>query len=539
MKTLIKYLNILYPNNYNDTYKEITKLINKYKHPKIEKNISNQNTILITYGDSLIDKNKYPLETIHSFLKNECKNIIKDIHLLPIYPFSSDDGFSVIDYLKIRKDLGNWKHISKLSKNYNVMLDGVINHISSQSKWFKNYLNDNPKYHNYFISKNQIQDTTKVIRPRTSSLFTKINNKEVWTTFSSDQIDLNFSNPKVLLEIIKTILFYDSFNIRYLRLDAIGFIWKESNTSCMHLNQTHIIIKLIKYILKSINSNCLLVTETNVAHKENISYFGNNDEADMVYNFTLPPLIALSYIKEDVSLLNNYLTNLEYFNNKYYFNFLASHDGIGLRGLEGIASNNDMELLLDKTLSQKGNISYRLKDNIQIPYELNINYFSLLFNNDYSNELNAKKFISTYALILSLKGIPGIYIHSLLGSLNDNNLVEKTNRARSINRAQINYSNLKEELKDSNNLRYIVFYKLLKLIELRNKYSQFNPDSNQTIINEKDFIHIIREDIHIFINIKNKQISINNVTGYDLINNKTINTNKLNPFDILWIKVGG
>ncbi|MDZ7542974.1 alpha-amylase, partial [Clostridium perfringens] len=172
----------------------------------------------------------------------------------------------------------------------------VANHISKSSSWFKGYLNDEEKYKNYFIKDDNNFDSKNVVRPRTSPLFHEYKGesglKTAWTTFSEDQIDVNFGHFPVFLEMTDILLNYAQNGATSIRLDAIGFLWKESGTSCMHLPQTHAIIEIWRMLLDYFKPNTQIITETNVPHKENISYFGDTtNEANMVYQFALPPLV--------------------------------------------------------------------------------------------------------------------------------------------------------------------------------------------------------------------------------------------------------
>src|SRR5690606_35016656 len=108
---------------------------------------------------------------------------------------------------------------------------------------------------------------------------------------SADQVDLNFKNPAVLLATTRALLFYVEHGAKFIRLDAIAYLWKEIGTPCIHLPQTHQVIQLMRAVLDEVAPDVRLITETNVPHPDNISYFGaGTNEAQLVYNFALPPL---------------------------------------------------------------------------------------------------------------------------------------------------------------------------------------------------------------------------------------------------------
>ncbi len=174
--------------------------------------LSEKDAILITYGDTLQDGVRAPLQVLEEFLKTYVGDAIDTIHLLPMYPYTSDDGFSVTDYLAISPELGTWDDIYRLNDSYHLMFDAVINHISKSSEWFQKFLKGDKKYRNYFITADPEADYSAVIRPRTLPLLTAFDTaagtRHVWTTFSEDQIDLNYKNPEVLMEIAEILLIY-------------------------------------------------------------------------------------------------------------------------------------------------------------------------------------------------------------------------------------------------------------------------------------------------------------------------------------------
>lgn len=557
-KGIEERLKKLYKDNSEYLLNEIKEKINNFNN-LIEKNneyiMDEKNSILITYGDSLKGEG-HPLNVLEKFMENYVEDTINTVHILPFFPYSSDDGFSVIDYKKVNPELGSWEDIKNFSKNYYLMFDAVINHISKESDWFQNFLNNDPKYKDYFITVNKNIDLSSVTRPRALPLLTKFDTPEgekyVWTTFSEDQIDLNYKNPDLLLDIIDVLLFYIKNGASLLRLDAIGYLWKKIGTTCIHLEETHEVIKLFKDIFDSINKEVIIITETNVPHKENVSYFGNgNDEAQMVYNFSLPPLVLNSYQIHSSKHIAKWASELEYPSNETtFFNFLASHDGIGLMPVKDILSDEEINNLLKKVERNNGNISYkRNSDGTQSPYEMNINYFDALYDSKESMEENIKKFLGAYFISFSLKGIPGIYIHSLLGSRNWVEGVEKLGYNRAINREKLSYKKLTEELKDEKSLRYKVFSGMKKMLNIRKKHKAFSPKSEQKIINISDNIFAIErnnenERIISIVNLSNKKINVD-ISGYtksekvlNLMTDKMINKFiTLDSYDYLWVKL--
>jgi glycosidase len=454
-------------------------------------NLTQKDVMLITYGDQVREPGLPPLRTLGDFLRAHLDKVVPDIHILPFYPFSSDDGFSVIDYLQVNPDLGTWEDIGNLGRGFKLMFDAVINHISRNSEWFQGFLRGEDEYLDYFIVEEPETDLSQVFRPRTLPLLTPVETtrgtRYVWTTFSDDQIDLNYANPRVLLKILDVVLFYVANKASFLRLDAIAFLWKVSGTNCIHLPQTHAVIKLLRAVLDLVAPGVVLITETNVPHQENISYFGNGrDEAQLVYNFALPPLVLHSFHTGDARALSKWATNLALPSDHItFFNFLASHDGIGITPARGILSQAEMDALVSRVEAHHGFISYRnLPDGSQVPYEMNINYFDALSNpgSDEPLDIQIDRFVSAHAIMLAMIGVPGIYFHSLFGSRSWVEGVKMTGLKRAINRQKLNRQELEKELADPSLPRAKVLMRLKVLLKARAGHHAFDPYAQQQIL---------------------------------------------------------
>lgn len=484
MNSLKTHIQFVYPNQSADGLLEsIQQLIAKYSNQTAAKKLklSEKDVVLITYGDQVSKKGMTPLSALQKLVTEELKNEISIIHLLPFFPFSSDDGFSVIDYYEVNPEAGSWADIQTLNQNFLLLFDAVINHSSKSCDWFQKFLKSEKDFREFYVEWEPKMDVSQVVRPRISPLFhnfdSELTAKKVWTTFSEDQVDLNFKNPKVLLRILDVLLYYVSKGASIIRLDAVGFMWKASGTSCLHLPQTHALIKLMKLVLQRVNPDVMLLTETNVPHQENISYFGDGDEADMVYNFTLPPLLAYSMLSEQVTELTQWLTHLEVpYSEVCYFNFLASHDGIGMRPVDGILSESQTDVLLEAAENNGGVVSYKSNaDGSKTPYEINCNYYSLLKGPNQNEALGLKRFILANAFLLSMPGLPALYFHSIFGSENDIEGMKASQINRRINREKTDLDVLQCELNDPNHRRSQVLNAIRKLIRLRKSQTSFNP----------------------------------------------------------------
>jgi sucrose phosphorylase len=453
-----------------------------------------QEIILITYGDSLVALDEYPLQTLYEFMNAYLNGVISCVHILPFFPSTSDDGFAVSDYYQVNPILGTWNNVDAIHRNFNLMGDLVINHVSSEHPWFIQFLNNELPGMEYFITARKTGDYSKVVRPRSTPLFTEFDTsagkQPVWTTFSSDQVDLNFNNPEVLLEIIKLMIFYISKGIRLIRLDAIAYLWKSNGTTCLHLSETHEIVKLLRDIAEFVCPGAIILTETNVPNKENWSYFGHSDEAHMVYQFSLPPLLLHAFFSGNASVLTTWASQIPMVNSgQTFLNYTASHDGIGVRPLEGLLSEAEIARLIEGMVEFGGLVSMKSNsDGTLSPYEINITYFEAMKGTIKGiDHLNMERFLGSQAIMLALKGVPAIYIHSLLATPNDHEGVKVTERARSINRQKLDYHQTITQIEKDTVVRR-VYEAVKKMISVRRSHSAFHPDSGQEILQKDDRI---------------------------------------------------
>ena len=556
LKSIVEKIKFVYGSEYKKEIEvAVENLINKWEKVSFIKpeEISEKNVYLITYGDSIYEEGVPTIRTLNKFLKENVEDTITDVHILPMFTYTSDDGFSVVDYMEINKDLGDWEDIKTLSKDYRLMYDFVANHISKSSDWFKGYLNDEEKYQNYFIKSDNNFDSKNVVRPRTSPLFHEYEGKNgvktAWTTFSEDQIDVNFGHFPVFLEMTDILLNYAKNGATSIRLDAIGFLWKESGTSCMHLPQTHAIIEIWRILFDYFKPNTQIITETNVPHKENISYFGDRtNEANMVYQFALPPLVLYTLTTHNSKKLNQWANTIDKVSNSAtYFNFLSSHDGIGMRPTEGILSDEERKLLVDKVVKNGGKVSYKNNtDGSKSVYELNINYNDAIINIEEDIELEdqVNKIIASNSILLSCVGVPAIYYHSLLGSRNDYKGLEESGINRRINRERLELSKICGEL-ESDERRKQIFNRIKELIRIRKEHSAFSPFASQKVLDLGENVFALerfnentKEKITFIVNIDSKIAKVNsNISGKDIVTGREIIGNiELKPYEFLWVK---
>lgn len=463
--------------------------------------LSERDCLLITYGDQVREPGAAPLRTLADFADKHLSGVISGIHLLPFYPYSSDDGFSVKDYFAVDPALGDWSDLERLGENFDLMFDAVFNHMSAQSEWFQRFLQDDPGYRDFFVTVEGSPDLSRVVRPRALPLLTEFQSrsgpKMVWTTFSADQVDLNARNPEALLALLDVLLFYVSRGAKFIRLDAIAYLWKETGTPCIHLPQTHRIIQLMRGVLDEIAPHVLLITETNVPHADNLSYFGDGtNEAQLVYNFALPPLVLHSIAAGNAGKLTQWARSLALPSDRVtFFNFLASHDGIGINPVRGILSETEIEALVSRAQIHGGFVSYKHNtDGSKSPYELNISYFDALSNPAEREpiETQVKRFMVAQAIMLSLIGVPGIYFHSLFGSRNDRAGAEASSIPRRINRQKLSQADLERDLADPESLRFRILGEFRERLRQRRSNAAFHPAAGQEVLALDERVFAVR-----------------------------------------------
>lgn len=442
--------------------------------------LSEEDSFVITYGDQFRGGER-PLVHLGRFLEEEVEGAIRGVHILPFAPYSSDDGFSVIDYETVDPALGSWADIESVAKRFRLMVDLVLNHCSRKHEWFRRFLEWEAPYRDYFIVVPEGTDTSSVVRPRALPLLTRFQTtdgpKLVWTTFSDDQVDLNYANPRVLVEMVGVLLEYLAHGAQVIRLDAIAYLWKELGTPCIHHPTTHAVVRLIRLIMQEVAPWSVLITETNVPHEENVSYFGTaGDEAHMVYQFALPPLVLDAFLRQDASKLVELLRRLPADEAGHtYFNFLASHDGVGVLPARGFLSEDEFSALLESVTRRGGRISYKATNEGDVPYELNINYFDAVAEAALPDVQRVRKFLASQAVMLSFPGVPGIYIHSLIGSGNWSEGVELTGHNRSINRQKLEAAEVEDELNRKGSVRRLVFDGYRAMLRARGGNDAFHP----------------------------------------------------------------
>ncbi len=496
-----RHLEVLYPPDQIDALAEsIASMVPHSEDGSCHRNggagWDQQDCFLITYGSSLRRKGDKPLAVLRAFLKQHLQACFSGVHVLPFFPYTSDDGFAISDYEMVNPELGDWSDLAGIAEDFCLMADCVINHCSSSHSWFTAYQHQESPYDKYFIEISPDADLSQVARPRTSPLARPVPSdsgvKYVWCTFSHDQVDLNFAEPEVLLEMIRILTGYLERGVRVIRLDAIAYLWKELGTRCLNHPKTHETVRLLRTIVDQYSDPVWLMTETNIPNHENLSYFGNGNEAHIIYNFSLPPLLLHAMLAGHCRHLKAWMMSMPPAQEgTTFFNFIASHDGIGLRPAEGLLEEQEMRSLVDTMERMGGKVSWRAAEGgIPSPYEINITLFDA-FKATFASgvdEWHLERYLCAHAILLAIEGIPGIYIHSLFGTPNDHERCEATGHNRSINRHEWEMEQLESLLEEPTSIHSRIYKGLLKLIALRRRQPAFHPNATQFTLHLEDRI---------------------------------------------------
>ena len=566
---LIGWLKLIYTDIAAGELISVAEIIEKRvkRNSNFSKNISKEkwsekSCLLISYGDSVSGHGRAPIGTLNNFTQENMEGLISCIHILPFFPSSGDDGFSVKDYSSVNPKLGTWKDISAISDNFLPMADVILNHGSRESAWFEQFLDSKSPGRDFFFTVSDAFNISKVVRPREHALLQEVETKDgikkIWCTFSEDQVDFNFTNPLVLLEFIQIILDFIDNGIKILRLDAVGFLWKKSGTGCLNLQETHSIIKLIRNITDVYQEDTIIVTETNLPNQENLSYFGNGNEAHWIYNFPLPPLVLYTLLFADSTILRRWSMSMPpALKNTSYLNFLSSHDGFGMRPIEGLLDEEQKSKLFARLENNGSLFSWRHNNQgDKSVYEANTTLFSALEKTDVDPEghLSILRFISAYAIIFSFEGIPAIYINSFFGMVNDLNAVQESGIKRRVNRQKFSEKWLKSRLDNVKTREHKIFNTLKKLLKIRSQQTAFHPNATQfTLQLGTDFFGLWRQSRDrtqsIFaitnLNATDKNLNLLDINLIDTENWRDLisginlsmskNSFKMSPYQTVWI----
>lgn len=548
------YVSLLYPDQPDTVSERLVALAERYAERLRGRAITpltHRTTYLVTYGDGIRRRGEAPLHTLAGFLRDVVGDVISDVHLLPIFPWTSDDGFAVIDHREVNPALGGWPDVTELAGQRGLMFDFVANHTSSHSAWFLGWLTDDPDYRGFYLEQDPDFDVSRVTRPRTTPLFHAFARPDgtkawAWTTFGEDQVDVDVREPRMLEELTDVLLGYLVRGASAVRLDAIGFLWKEPGTSCLHLPQTHAVIKLWRALVEHVAPGARLLTETNVPHAENVSYFGDgNDEAHLVYQFALPPLVLHSFVSGSTERLSDWASGIgPVSDTATWFNFLASHDGIGMRATEGILDHEQRTALVDRTHAHGGRVSWASRaDGSRAIYELNLSYLDALCTVEEAHDpaVLAAKSLAAHSILFAFLGVPAVYYHSLLGSPPDLEGMVTSRINRRINRAVLDVDRVVSELVDDPR-RHAVFTGMRRLLHVRRTQPALSPFGTQRMERVDDRVFAVRrgegtaDELVCLTNVSPDVVRLPDVVGTDVLSGGRADPLELGPWGYAWVR---
>ena len=515
--------------------------------------MSERDAILISYADSIRREGEVPLRTLRRWLEGPLAGTVSTVHVLPFYPWSSADGFAVRDSRAVASEYGDWKDVTALAAGHRLMVDAVVNHASAQGTWFAGFLRDEAPQRDWFRTEVEDADVRGIVRPRTTPLLTPFDTaagrRWAWTTFGPDQVDLDYRQSGLLLEIVDVLLSYVAHGAEVLRMDAVTYLWKELGTPSVHHPKTHALLRLMRAVLEVAAPWVVLLTETNVPHAENVAYFGTgDDEAQMVYNFALPPLLLHTIASGDASALRDWAGTLRTPSpSTWFLNFLASHDGIGVRPVEALLPRAAVDALVQRTLAQGGGVGRkRDADGGESPYELNVNYFDALRSPGVEESLprQVARFAAAHAVAMALPGVPALYVHSLLGSVGSPELAAERGIPRAINRAKLDDATLRRELADEDGRRARVLAALRRLASVRRTQAAFHPAAPSEILDASRGVFALRrgDDAQRIVavhELAGETAEVRLATGgMDLLSGRPVEagTVRLEPYQVLWVR---
>ena len=547
------YLELLYPDQHQDVCRQLVAMAATYAdrlHGRRVAPPTELTACLIAYGDGIRRADETPLHTLSGFLHDHVGDVVSDVHLLPMFPWTSDDGFAVVDHREVNSVLGTWADVADLAGEHDLMFDFVANHTSSSSPWFRGWLAGDPAYDGFYVERDPDFDVSHVTRPRTTPLFHPYPRPDgteawAWTTFGEDQVDVDVRHPRTLLELTDVLLGYLERGASAIRLDAIGFLWKESGTTCIHLPQTHAVIKLWRALVDHVAPGARLLTETNVPHAENISYFGDgDDEAHLVYQFALPPLVLHSFVAGSTARLSGWARGVgPVSDTATWFNFLASHDGIGLRATEGILTDSERAALVSRTEAHGGRVSMASRaDGTNAVYELNLGYLDALCTPAEAGDpaVLAAKALAAHSILFAFLGVPAVYYHSLVGSPPDHEGMESSDINRRINREVLDADELVRSLQ-ADPRRRAVFSGMRHLLEVRRGQPAFSPFGTQQVELLDDRVFAVRrgtgtpDELLCVTNVTGETVPLPHVAGYDVLTG-TEGPVTLGPWGYAWLR---
>ena len=430
---------------------------------------------LIAYADRLPGGT---FRDLHRLLNGPFAGAFGGIHVLPFFhPIDgADAGFDPIDHTQVDSRLGTWDDVAALAAHTDVMADVIVNHVSRHSPRFLDYeaRGDASPYAGLFLTFDRVfphgareSDLAALHTPRPSLPFTKHESAHggqelLWTTFTSDQIDIDVQHPEGRRYLADVLTRLHDAGIRAIRLDAVGYAVKKAGTSCFMITETFAFIADFTAQARGLGMDVLV--EVHGHYQEQIDVARR---VDWVYDFALPPLVLHTLYTRDVSRLMHWLE----IRPRNAVTVLDTHDGIGVRDVDGDRRRNapglleqqHIDSLVDTIHERSGGESRHASGNAASNVDssqINCTFYDALGRRD-------DEYLIARAIQCFMPGIPQVYYVGLLAGGNDIELLRRTSVGRDINRHYYTASELEQQMKRP------VVQSLLALLRLRNTHSAF------------------------------------------------------------------
>ncbi len=443
------------------------------------------NIMLITYPDSFGKNLKELYHVIHTYFEKE----IGAIHILPFYPSSGDRGFAPIDYRKVSPEFGTWEDIHALAKDYEIMADFMINHLSKQSEEFRDFVekHDESQYAHLFMrfkdfwengyptqEEIDLLNKRKPWAPCVDIDFADGTTEKIWCTFDEEQMDLDLRSEAAWTFVEKTLREITGHGIPLIRLDALAFATKRPGTTCFFLEPDFWqLIDRVRDMLEGTGVELLPEIHDHYTRQLAIA-----DHDYYVYDFVLPVMVLHTLYTGSSARLRHWLDICP----RKQYTTLDTHDGLGTVDVVDLLSPEELQAVIDQTERYGANFKWDHSHNGQggkVVYQINISYYSAVGEND-------QAYLLSRAIQFFSPGIPQVYYMGLLAGPNDYELMERTQYDRNISRHDYTVEEVDEAYKKP------VVQKLCKMMRFYNSCPAFSGE--MTVPEQEDSKLTIRWD---------------------------------------------
>lgn len=553
-------LKMVYEQDYAKALKEIEVLIKKYGASEdLEKtSFKNSEAFLFAAPNVLQGNAAKPLENLLDFVQGNCKGMFSTLHVLPFCTNAKPNSTAVVNFTVAEPRLGDFTDFTKKKYDFKFMADVELNHISIKSAWLHSYLDDEEGFENLFMPVWQDFDYTSVYSDGHQPYFEqqqKIHHGRpmlLLSTQGEGVVDLNYADYRTFIRVLDVILFYAVKKFDAIRFLDADYIWKDPSFDWEGHLKGHCLLKIIRLVMDIVNPDIALAVANPRKRGTAFSYLGSGrDEMQFIYNEALPALLVHAVLNGNSRRLSRWVLSLETGSTfTSLLNATASYDEIDVKPLEGILPKASIESLARSALENGGQVEYyQREDGIKAPEKLHVGYMDILRKKGDTDDLLIKRFMATQAIQAILPGIPAVYLHALVGSVNyiDADISEMPRWVLSTHKS-LNINELVDELNNPKSMRAHVFNLYSQMLRIRNQQPAFNPRAGfeVAVIDPSVFTlrrYALKQTIWTFTNTSTgyRRVSLDSL-GYfaefvDLISGKECKSNQieLGPYEYLWL----